>query len=138
MTSAGNRLDSTHNHVCATLGNLESGVDLVGVVVCADILESSLVLWLEILAARLGKVGSWNGNLEKRKHGGDSLDGGDVEVFPATQVANVPPEVVVDTARCVADATNKRRRGVGGGEILHNGGGGRNGLESIEADIGEG
>lgn len=68
LADSGNSLDSAHNHVCAALRNLERSIDLVGIVVGADVLERSLVLWLQVLAARLGKVRSWDGNLEKRKH----------------------------------------------------------------------
>jgi hypothetical protein len=49
-------LDSTHDHVSVTLGDLESGIDLVGVIVGANVLERGLVLGLHGGAAWLGEV----------------------------------------------------------------------------------
>ena len=135
LAGAGNRLDSAHDHVGATLGNLESGVDLVGVVVGANVVQSRLVLWLEILAAGLREIGSWYWNFKKGKDGGDRLDGGDVEVFPAAQVADVPPEVVVDASWCVCHTADQRGRGIGRGEVLDKRRSRSDRLEGVEADI---
>ena len=135
---ASDRLDGAHDHVRVALSDLESGIDLVGVVVGADVLERRLVLWLQVLAARLRKVVCWDGNLKKRKHRRNGLDGGDVEVLPAAEVADVPPEVVVDAAGCASDATNKRWGRIGRGEILNQRRRSRDLLEAVEADIGEG
>jgi len=116
---ASDRLDGAHDHVRVALSDLESGIDLVGVVVGADVLERRLVLWLQVLAARLRKVVGRDGNLKKRKHRRNGLDGGDVEVLPAAEVADVPPEVVVDAAWCASDAANKRWGGVRRREVLN-------------------
>lgn len=50
----------------AALSDFESGIDLVGIVVGANVLKGRLVLWLKVLAARLWEVGGWDGNLKKR------------------------------------------------------------------------
>jgi hypothetical protein len=132
------RLDGAHDHVRVSLGNLKGSIDLVGVVVCADVLERRLVLWLQVLAAGLREVVCWDRNLKKRKYRRDRLDGGDVEVLPAAKVADIPPEVVIDTARRTSDAANQRWRGVGRGEILNQRRCSRNLLEAIKANIGKG
>jgi len=124
--------------VRVTLSNFEGGVHLVGIVVGANVLESRLVFWLEILTAGLGKIGCRDGNFKKRKHRGDGLDGGDVEVCPAAKVADVPPEVVVDTAWHTGDAADKRWRRIGRRQVLHDRRGGRNGLEIVEIGVREG
>ena len=83
----------------------------IGEIVMARIMALSLVmgglvLGLQVLAARLGKVGCWDRDFEQGKHRRNGLDGSDVEVLPAAKVANVPPEVVVDAAGRACDATN--------------------------------
>jgi hypothetical protein len=118
LALAGDGLDGAHDHVRVTLSNLERSVDLVGVVVGADVLERRLVLWLQVLTAGLRKVVCWDRHFKKGKYGRDGLDGGDVEVFPAAKVADVPPKVVVDATWCTSDAANQRWRGVGRGEVL--------------------
>ena len=50
LSDACDGLDRAHHHVCASLGDLERGIDFGCVVVCADILEGWFVLGLEVLA----------------------------------------------------------------------------------------
>jgi hypothetical protein len=95
------------------LSYLESGVDLVGVVVGADVLESGLVLWLHVRTAWLRQVRGRKRNLKKWKYRWDGLDGGDVEVLPAAKIADVPPEVVVDASWCACDTADQGRSRVG-------------------------
>jgi hypothetical protein len=138
LALTGDGLDGAHDHVRVSLSNLERSIDLVGVVVCANVLERGLVLRLQVLAARLRKVVCWDGHLKKGKHRRDRLDGGDVKVFPAAEVANVPPEVVVDATWCASDSANQRRGGVGRGEVLNQRRRSRDLLEAVEAEISEG
>lgn len=51
---ARNLLDGAHDHVSVALSDLECGIDLVGVVVGANVLQSRLVLWLHVGPAWLG------------------------------------------------------------------------------------
>lgn len=135
---AGSRggLDGAHNHVCVSLSDLEGSVDLVGVVVCADILKRRLVLGLEVLAAGLRQVGGWDGNLKEWQNRRDCFDGGNVEVFPAAKIADVPPEVVADASWCACDTANQSWRRVWGRKVLHERrGGSRDRLEGVEAYI---
>ena len=131
---AGCGLDGAHLHVGVALGDLEGGVDLVGVVVCADVVESGLGLGLHVLADGLGQVGLGDGDLKEGKNGGDLLDGGDVEVLPAAKVADVPPEVVVDAAGSGCDATNKSRGRVGSAQVIEQRRS-SNGLVGVEAGL---
>ena len=121
--------------MAVSLSDLESCIDLVGVVVGADVLESRLILGLQVLAAGLGKVGGWDGDLKEGKHRRDGLDGGDVEVFPAAKVADVPPKVVVDAPGCASDAADQRWRWVGRREVLYQRGCGLDLLEAIKGKV---
>ena len=136
--SSSHGLDSAHDHVGASLRDLEGGVDLVGIVVGADVLESRLVLWLQVLAAGLREIGGRDRDLKQGQHRGDGLDGGDVEVLPASQIADIPPEVVVDASRCAGDTANQRWGRIGRGEILEQRRSRSHGLEGIEAEVREG
>jgi len=135
LALTGNGLDGAHVHVRSSLGYLERGVDLVRVVVCANVLQGGLVLGLQVLAARLGKVGGWDRDFEQGKHGRNGLDGGDVEVLPAAKVADVPPEVVVDAAGRACDAANQGWGGIRGGEVFDQGRGRWDLLKAIKVDI---
>jgi hypothetical protein len=112
------RLDGAHLHVAVALGDLEGSVDLVGVVVGADVVKSVLVLWLHVLTNRLRKVGLGDRDLKEGEDGRNLLNGSDVEVFPAAKVADVPPEVVVDTTGSGSDATDQSGGRVGAAEVL--------------------
>ena len=90
---------------------------------------------MQVLAARLGKVVGWDRDLKKRKDRGDGLDSGNVELFPAAEVADVPPEVVVDAAWCASDAANQRWGGVGRGEVLDQRRCSRDLLKAVKTDI---
>jgi len=92
--------------VGAALGDLEGGVDLGGVVVGIDIMEGRLVLGLQVLAGGLGEVGGRDGDLEEREHRRKRSNGGDVEVSPAAEVADIPPEVGVLASGNAGDATD--------------------------------
>lgn len=118
VAGVGSGLDGAHLHVAVALGDLESSVDLVGVVVRADVVESRLVLRLHVLASGLGKVGLRDRDLKEGEYGRDLLDGGHVEVLPAAEVADVPPEVVVDAARSGCDTADQGWGWVGGAEVL--------------------
>jgi hypothetical protein len=135
LTLTGYGLDGTHHHVAVSLGDLEGCIDLVGVVVCANVLESRLILRLQVLAAGLGKVGRRDGNFKEGKNRGDGLDGFNVEVFPAAKVADVPPKVVVDASRCASNAADQRRGWVRRRKILDQRGCSLDLLEAVEVEI---
>ena len=98
-------------------------------------MKGGLGFGLEILARGLRQVGGGDGDFQEREHRRDGSDGGDIEVGPAAQVADVPPEVRVDASRCAGDATDESRGGVGCGEVVEEGGGG-DGFEVVEANVG--
>jgi hypothetical protein len=128
-------LDSAHDHVGVTLGHLERGIDLIGIVVGANIVKGGLVLWLHALTTWLGKVRGRKRHLQKRQNRGDGLDGGDVEVVPAAEVADVPPEVVVDPSWCACDAADQARGRVARRKVLHQRGRSSKRWEAVKADI---
>lgn len=128
-------LEGTHHHVGGALGDLEGSVDLGGVVVRVDVVEGGLVLWLESLAAGLGEERRGDWDFEEGEDRWEGSDGGDVEVGPGAEVADVPPEVGVCAAGDAGNAVDEGRRGVGRRQVLQEGRGGQLG-EAVEADLG--
>jgi hypothetical protein len=135
-TGAKDWLDGAHGHVCAALCYFESSIDLCGVVVVDNVMELGLILRLDVLAARDREIGCWDWDFEKGKHGGESGDGADVEVIPSAKVANVPPEVVVDTPAHGSDAADKAGGGVGAGQVIKERRSRSRRLEAVEANFG--
>jgi hypothetical protein len=118
------------------LGYFEGGVDFGGVVVADNVVELGLVLrLLYVLAAGDGEIGGWDRDLKQWEHGWESGDGADVEVVPGTQVADVPPKVIVDTSAHRSDAADKSRGRIGGGQVVEEGRSRSRRLEAVEPSI---
>jgi hypothetical protein len=129
-------LDGAHGHVCAALCYFKGSIDLCGVVVVDDIVELGLILRLDVLAARDREIGCWDWDFEKGKHGWKSSDGADVEVVPCAQVANVPPEVVVNAPAHGGDAADEGGGGIGAGQVVKERRSRCRRLEAVEANFG--
>lgn len=106
IAGASEGLAGFHKHVCATLGDFEGGVDFGCVVGGADVVKSGLSFWLKGHARGLREVGSRKGDFEEAQDRWKRGDGCDVEVSPATQVADIPPEVCVDAAGSAGDTAD--------------------------------
>jgi len=135
LLGAGDRLAGLHGHVHGSLGDLERGVDLGGVVRVADVVERGLGLGLQVGTRGLWESECGNGDFQERKEARDGSDGGDVEVGPAAEVADVKPGVGVDSAHPTAgNAAHKGWGRVWRAEILQERGG-LVVLEGVELDL---
>ena len=106
---------SAHGDVAGmALAGFDGGVDFGRVEARNDVLEAALVGGFEggVADGWVGEGGGFDGDVEQARgffgrgedaagEAGDGADGGEVEIFPGAEVADVPPAVSVDT---VADA----------------------------------
>lgn len=92
------------------LGDFEGGVDFDGVEVAVDFEQGGFGLGLQAGLGDLGEgqAGCADGDVEEAREAGDVADGGEIEVVPGAEVANIPPAVGCEASPAVDEVYGNR------------------------------